>query len=344
MHSGLSVGIGPESVDPVASAGPRRHRHPPGAPNGPRACGAAGRTAKRRRVPARPVRRRLRRPGPRTRHRRRLILLDLRGTGDSAVPMDPTTYRCDQLVDDMEALRACLGVERSRPNTLLRFSLVLWVWRTRGWKPVVVSFKPSRAVSESVVPPFDTAAVGRGTACAGSRVVRSGTLDAEIARMLEVSDESVLRWKRVWEEGGTHALRRRPATGRPSKLDDAQVEQVRTALEQGAQAHGFEADLWTLERVGPVVEKLRHHRTHSGPRAGQGLLRRRAGGAGPGRAVRPPEPGHARPGRRTGLVHPRVITGLCTRAQPGGTAVVGDQGARARPPRRRPPRRRCRRH
>ena len=52
--------------------------------------------------------------------------------------------------------------------------------------------------------------------------------------MLGVSAESVRRWKRVWEEGGTDALRRRPASGRPPKLDDVQVEQVRTALEQGA--------------------------------------------------------------------------------------------------------------
>ncbi|MFI1259001.1 helix-turn-helix domain-containing protein [Streptomyces netropsis] len=74
--------------------------------------------------------------------------------------------------------------------------------------------------------------------------------------MLEVSDESVRRWKRVWEKGGTDALRRRPATGRLPKLDNDQVEQVRTALEQGAQAHGFEADLWTLERVGLVVERV----------------------------------------------------------------------------------------
>ncbi|MFE9500402.1 winged helix-turn-helix domain-containing protein [Streptomyces collinus] len=50
-------------------------------------------------------------------------------------------------------------------------------------------------------------------------------------------------------------MRRRPATGRPPKLDDAQVEQVRTALEQGVQAHGFEADLWT-ERVGLIVERM----------------------------------------------------------------------------------------
>ncbi|WNI33809.1 alpha/beta hydrolase [Streptomyces sp. ITFR-6] len=42
---------------------------------------------------------------------RQLVLLDLRGTGDSAVPDDTSTYRCDRLVDDVEALREHLGLE-----------------------------------------------------------------------------------------------------------------------------------------------------------------------------------------------------------------------------------------
>jgi pimeloyl-ACP methyl ester carboxylesterase len=45
-------------------------------------------------------------------HRRQLVLLDLRGSGHSAVPADPGTYRCDRLVDDVEALREHLGLER----------------------------------------------------------------------------------------------------------------------------------------------------------------------------------------------------------------------------------------
>ncbi|MEU3223283.1 alpha/beta fold hydrolase [Streptomyces sp. NPDC006976] len=44
--------------------------------------------------------------------RRQLVLLDLRGTGDSAAPEDPATYRCDRLVADVEALRVHLGLER----------------------------------------------------------------------------------------------------------------------------------------------------------------------------------------------------------------------------------------
>ncbi|MEV1049460.1 alpha/beta hydrolase [Streptomyces sp. NPDC049916] len=44
--------------------------------------------------------------------RRQLVLLDLRGTGDSGAPDDPAAYRCDRLVDDVEALRAHLGLDR----------------------------------------------------------------------------------------------------------------------------------------------------------------------------------------------------------------------------------------
>ncbi len=43
---------------------------------------------------------------------RRLILLDARGTGASAEPADPATYRCDRQVGDVEALRAHLGLDR----------------------------------------------------------------------------------------------------------------------------------------------------------------------------------------------------------------------------------------
>jgi proline iminopeptidase len=41
---------------------------------------------------------------------RKLVVLDTRGTGRSAIPDDPSTYRCDRLVDDVEALREHLGL------------------------------------------------------------------------------------------------------------------------------------------------------------------------------------------------------------------------------------------
>jgi pimeloyl-ACP methyl ester carboxylesterase len=42
---------------------------------------------------------------------RQLIMLDLRGTGESAIPADPSSYRCDRLVDDVLALQDHLGLE-----------------------------------------------------------------------------------------------------------------------------------------------------------------------------------------------------------------------------------------
>ncbi|MEV0411414.1 alpha/beta hydrolase [Streptomyces sp. NPDC050448] len=43
---------------------------------------------------------------------RQLIMLDLRGTGRSEVPADPSSYRCDRQVEDVEALREHLGLDR----------------------------------------------------------------------------------------------------------------------------------------------------------------------------------------------------------------------------------------
>lgn len=43
---------------------------------------------------------------------RQLVLLDSRGSGESAVPDDPDTYRCERLVEDVEALRNHLGLEQ----------------------------------------------------------------------------------------------------------------------------------------------------------------------------------------------------------------------------------------
>ncbi|MET9862654.1 helix-turn-helix domain-containing protein [Streptomyces smyrnaeus] len=70
----------------------------------------------------------------------------------------------------------------------------------------------------SVVPPLTRPQLAEARRVRAAELFEQGRSNAEIARVLGVSDESVRRWKRVWEKGGTHALRRRPATGRPSKL------------------------------------------------------------------------------------------------------------------------------
>ena len=43
---------------------------------------------------------------------RELVLLEVRGTGASAVPDDPASYRCDRMTEDVESLRAHLGLDQ----------------------------------------------------------------------------------------------------------------------------------------------------------------------------------------------------------------------------------------
>jgi proline iminopeptidase len=46
--------------------------------------------------------------------RNQLVMLDLRGTGQSATPDDPASYRCDRLSGDVEALADHLGLDTFR--------------------------------------------------------------------------------------------------------------------------------------------------------------------------------------------------------------------------------------
>lgn len=119
-----------------------------------------------------------------------------------------------------------------------------------------MAYQPPPSVASSSLPPLSRPQLAEARRVRAVELFEEGASNAVIARAVGLCAESVRRWRRVWEEGGVSALRRRASTGRPPKLDDAQVETVRAALARGAQAHGFEADLWTLERVGAVVEQV----------------------------------------------------------------------------------------
>ena len=93
---------------------------------------------------------------------------------------------------------------------------------------------------------------------------RAGEILASVARSLRVSRQSVSRWYRQWRQGGVKALRAAGRAGRKAKLDRRQLQQVERALRQGARAHGFGTDLWTLPRVAVVIERLTSVRYHPG--------------------------------------------------------------------------------
>jgi transposase len=87
------------------------------------------------------------------------------------------------------------------------------------------------------------------------RMMLAGKSPAEAARAVGVARQTAYTWKARLDEGGINALREM-AVGRPAQLDAAQLEGLRAALLQGAMAHGFGTELWTLRRVAGLIERL----------------------------------------------------------------------------------------
>jgi len=93
----------------------------------------------------------------------------------------------------------------------------------------------------------------------------AGHTQAEVARQLGVARQNVSRWHARWQAGGLQALRSAGPTGHTPRLSDAQLHSIDQALRQGARAHGFATDHWTLARVATVIEQLTgvaYHRGH----------------------------------------------------------------------------------
>jgi transposase len=83
-----------------------------------------------------------------------------------------------------------------------------------------------------------------------------GRSQAEVARELDVSRQSASRWHARWQADGTTALRTRGPTGRRPKVPDTALEGIKQALLQGALAHGFATDRWTLDRIAVLIQGL----------------------------------------------------------------------------------------
>lgn len=88
------------------------------------------------------------------------------------------------------------------------------------------------------------------------RLLLAGKSCAEVAVEVGVARQTIYTWKRLLDEGGIDALRAVPERGRPALLDAAQLAAVRAAILQSPIEHGFGTELWTLKRVGTVIERL----------------------------------------------------------------------------------------
>ena len=88
------------------------------------------------------------------------------------------------------------------------------------------------------------------------RLLLAGKGCADVAKVVGVARQTVYTWKGLLDEGGVDALRAVPERGRPAQLDEQQLAAVRAALLRSPTEHGFGTELWSLKRVGAVIEQL----------------------------------------------------------------------------------------
>jgi transposase len=81
------------------------------------------------------------------------------------------------------------------------------------------------------------------------RLLDNGLAQAEVARRLKTSRQSVSRWAQL----SPRALAQVRRQGRKSQLDDAARAKLRAALLAGPAAAGFVGELWTLPRVRQLI-------------------------------------------------------------------------------------------
>lgn len=87
----------------------------------------------------------------------------------------------------------------------------------------------------------------------GMRLLGRGMKQAEVARRLEVSRQTVSMWAKAKTEDPK--AWRKKALGRPGGLSDSERARLSKLLLDGAVAAGFPTELWTLKRVAAAIDR-----------------------------------------------------------------------------------------
>jgi transposase len=78
----------------------------------------------------------------------------------------------------------------------------------------------------------------------------------KVARHVNASPKSVRRWREAKAQNPDTGLQSKPHPGgRQPRLHSEQQQHLIELLHQGARAHGFQNQLWTLARVATVIER-----------------------------------------------------------------------------------------
>lgn len=102
--------------------------------------------------------------------------------------------------------------------------------------------------------PYGTSRQLERRRCRAVAMVRAGTTFREVARRVQASLSSVVRWYQAYRRAGRSGLKGRPTPGRPCRLSEKQKCVLRRLLQRGAQRAGYPNELWTLRRIGKLIE------------------------------------------------------------------------------------------
>ena len=76
-----------------------------------------------------------------------------------------------------------------------------------------------------------------------ARLLEKGYSEAEVARRVDVSRQSINRWARSLRAGGRVALKRAGRAGRRPKLSEADLVRIEQCLKQGPEQFGYQTGL-----------------------------------------------------------------------------------------------------
>jgi transposase len=96
---------------------------------------------------------------------------------------------------------------------------------------------------------------------------QKGWKQKDIAEALGVSTGAVSQWLKRAEEKGPEALRRQPRQGAIPRLTADQLAQLAALLKRGAEAFGFQGEVWTQPRGAALIQAqfgVAYHPAHGG--------------------------------------------------------------------------------
>ncbi len=99
----------------------------------------------------------------------------------------------------------------------------------------------------------------------GVALRKRGLTVREVAKEVGSVPSSVVRWEQAFDRGGDRGLDSKPQAGGTCRLTLAQKRRLTKYLRRSPRHFGWSTELWTLARVGELIERkfqIRYHISH----------------------------------------------------------------------------------